>query len=1130
MYSLTAEEQWKIIQEEERRKKKKTLTEQLVDMGGFGHDPDSEEEIRKDLECVDTRLPLQLSDVPIPDRGLSDEESIEESAFWGSRKRLFNSWIFQANRPSSWIEEKHLPLLFRFALGRPIMDELSFQVILQDLNVQLDVPMGDLRQPYTRPVGRSRRLMFGIDVDEERKFHPSSVYRNSLPKGATEDTDRVTEEAKRIVQQDDEDMQQLTRRQLWTVYEHVQNGSVPLETATWHYRDAFNSQDMSDETLFICLQQFDIPTDHIPTNKRDARRRSAHCPSPSGVESSRKEGMNTDIPDATAVANIDELTRYIRLYREGALHEREAIYMIQDCLKGLNTDVRDISDILTDFEKDEKTAAILMWDDACENDDTPMTLGPLIISSSSSSSLSSSEEEVEESDEEQAEPLPAVPDPLMSPIAVDPGKRPTYSPANEAESTVQPRDTPRPEPARLAAATEKSVRQADIESDREPPRDRENVGRRRLSSPDDGMTTGIWGLLMPTKEARRLAHEMKLPQDTINQQVRSMSPRRIKRRRASYAKTIVTFPKSKRKASITLHSDTPPKSPKHGDHSDIFAREGEDQATFVLSHFDRDAIGTEDTCIRCLRLPCECVYGSSPHSGSEPECPKCLQESCVCARLADLDEAIPSAPLDGRPSFDALRAKTVHRTQPEPPKQSGTLLAYLARVLDEVDVLASIRKLKRLSPTSTTVADAKAILNHIRTGTVAGEKLDATGNDDREAIRILDDLIESSQTLTDCLHELHCGVEEEKAFTTSDDHRLDGVSEVLDNDSSLLNSSFNHEHVPTPPPNSDASAAAFPETQSNFANVSAIQANNKPLARGISPYLPITAPDSNAPALESSSDIENAVQSSRLQASTFPDSSAAGDPSRAEPDSGSPARGELSTTGGRPSEAPVFPSSPARSPPSSTADLSKQVSEHPVDAERDTGRDTWGAPLTRQSYSTLRDAGDSEVEKRPPPSPRPGAKQLSTSIPPSSPRPSFKGLPKSTPPPAPRPRRKKLSRKMNATAQSCLKSRGSDSLPAWPSQSGLPENAGKEWMSLTPKKALEYAKKEAFRQRKSFAFYLEERRAVKTRIKKENDHANSTLSDHSFFQSSNGLSGSSGSSTTLALNKLFDKYRGTSDI
>ena len=81
---------------------------------------------------------------------------------------------------------------------------------------------------------------------------------------------------------------------------------------------------------------------------------------------------------------------------------------------------------------------------------------------------------------------------------------------------------------------------------------------------------------------------------------------------------------------------------------------------------------------------------------------------------------------------------------------------------------------------------------------------------------------------------------------------------------------------------------------------------------------------------------------------------------------------------------------------------------------------------------------------------------------------------------------------------------------------------------MTPDEALDHAKKEAFNQRKSLAFYLEERRAVRTRIKEENAYANSVPSNHSFFQSTNGLSGSSGTTIIAALNKLFDKYRGMS--
>lgn len=1177
---LTAEEQWRIIQEEERRlrrgrRKKKTLVEQFDDMNGFGHDPDSEQALIEDLERADTKRPLQY-----PKDSTSEcEMSFGESSFWESRKRLFNSWVFQASRSSSWIERKDLPLVFRFALGRPIMDERSFQATLEAMNFRLKIPMGDVRQPYTSPIGRSRKLMFGIDPDENSDRHVSSKFRHILPKGAAENIDRVKEEATRMVQQDDEDMQQLTRRQLWSVYEHVQTGSVPLESATWHYRDAFNSQDMSDETLVTCLQQFGIPTDHIATNGRSARRGSAHCPFSSGLESFRQEVEDIAVPDAKESSIVKELASYVRLFRGGALQEHEVVPMIQHYLEGLPLEANTIGDILTDFEKNEQTAAFLMWEDACYN-----------------YSMSSSEEENEGLKEEEESPLRPVTVPCphvnegkdqeaaaKSPVdgskspdmprtedmdyqdgckenkseqseamsigqslmSLPPAKNPKYSHVNEAESRVQPPGTPRPKPASPALATEEIDDQADVEFDRKPPRGRANVRRRRPSSSDNGMTTEIWGLLMPTKQARKLAYELKLPQSTI-EQVRSISPRRTRRRRASYAKTIVTFPKSKRKASMALHGDTPPKSPRHGDHSDFFAREGEDQKTFVLSHFDAEEIGSQDECARCLNLPCECASGSSPRPRSEPECPKCLQQPCMCVGHPQLDEASQSAPPDDNPSLDTVKGKLVDRTRPETPKRSTTLLAYLARVLDVDDALASIKQLEHPFPADARVTSAKEILYHIKQGIHAGEELDITGNDEQEAIRILNIFVESSQTLNDYADELHREITGENASTTSVDNFHEGVGEGPDLCSSLLNSSHGHEYVPALPSSPTASAEAFPETQSRFASRPFFQAIKKPLGKGVSLYLPIPTSDSSILSLESSSDIEDAVQPSRFQSGTIQDFSAAGGPSRAEPHSGSLAGGEFAPAGGRLSTAELPPEPPAGSSPSSTADLSELVSDHPVDVEDDTDRDTFGAPLTRQPYSNIRDTGSSEAEPRPPPSPRSEgselhrnvspkspklrAMQLPPSVPPPSPMPPSRELSKSTPPATPRLRPMELSTKIKATAQSCLKNSGFDSLPLWPAQPGLPRKAGKKWMSKTPKQALEHATKEAFNQWKSLAFYLEERRDVRTRIKKENDFANSNWSNYSFFQSSNGLSGSSGTGTTSALNKLFDKYRGMFDI
>ena len=1148
---LTAEEQWNILQQEDWKtarwkRKKKTFVELLQDMGGFGHDPDSEQAIRKELERTDTRPPLQYSKDSISESVVS----FGESSFWESSKRLFNSWLFQADRPNSWIKRRDIPLLFRFALRRPIMDERTFHWILQAMNVQLEMSIGDIRKPYTRPTGRSRELMIGVDVDHEKDTHVSTIFRDLLPRDTADDMDKAREEASRRAQQDDEDVQQLTRRQLWAVYEHVQNGSVELEMATWHYRDAFNS-DMSNEALITCLQQYGIPTDHIPSDDRKARRSSAHSPFSKDAESLRGEVESVKTREEREV--LKELSNYIGLYRGGAFQEYEVIPMIQHSLEGFPLESNAISDILTDLEKDEETCALLMWEDACFNN-----------------SSSSSEEEKEESPRAQENPLRAVFVPeshpnegedlsatevssphgsnsrdmpateiiecrddfnevvpeaskamridqlTASPPAIPPGKRLTHGRVNETESSVQPPATPRPKNASLVSVTEEHNSQMDTETDDEQPRGRAKV-RRRSSSPENGMTTGIWGLLMPTKEARELAYKLKLPQYTIDKQVRSISRRRTSRRRASSAKRVVSFPKAKRKASLALHRDTPPKSPKQSDNSDLFAREGEDQRAFVLSHFDSKAILSEDACMRCSRSPCECAHIASLPEGSAP------------------DEALLTKPSSGNPTFDA---ELTDRSRPKPQTESVTLLAWLARLVGNDDVLARLKHLERLCLGTQTASAAKMIRKHMQQSTHDGTVIDISGDDDREALRILNILLQPSKTLMNKSDHETTGLE---VPTTGADSCLDRVEEGSFLESSLLNSSPSHEYVHAPPSNPVANAAASQEKQSNVTKGEVFQAISPPLAKCVSHYLPTPAPESSAARLECSSDTEYAAQPSGFHAGTIADFATADDPPSTETYSASTGGRKFSAAGGYATGAEIPPDSPARSPSPSRADPGNHISDQLVDVEGDTEYDHFGAPLMRQPHSNFRVTGNSEVETRPsspgpgvrevpgnvsPPSPRVEVEHMPSSIPPLYPKPLVKELPVSTPPETPRLGFAKLPGEMNATAQSCLKDSAFDSLPLWPSQPGLPKKAGKEWMSMTPKEALEHAKAEAFSQRKSLAFYLEERRAVRARIKKRNDYANSKWSDDSFFQNSNGSGGSSGNATTLALNKLFDKYRG----
>ena len=1110
----TGEEQGKTLQDLERRngpenRRKKTLAEQLVEMGGFGEDPDSERAI-EELERYDTRAPLQFYQ-----RSVSECEVLfGESSFWQSRKRLFCSWIFQAKRSRSWIQEKDLPLFFRFALGRPIMDEWHFRGILRAMNLQLDESTGNARQPHTLPVGRSRKLLFGIDADPAKDVHPSHIYRDVLPRGAAEDADGASEEIRGIVQHDDEDMQELLRTQLWAVYEHVQDGSVPLEMAAWHYRDAFDKQDMSDESLVLCLQQFGIPTDHI-SNKGQK--------SPQGSAGSQSYSIGEKKP-------IADLLNYVRLYRSGVLLEDEAIQMIRHHLDGLKLNPNDVSDILTDLENDEKTAALLIWEHACDEDDEDEE--PYEDREDPQRAILVPDRHAnDEKDQNAALGIPVEKikplggnktedldygdgfndkeshksEAIMGPPAMPSRKLSVHGHADKARSSMLPPESPRP--ASAVSVTETYDSQGDAALDREPPGDRANIRRRRTPSPDEGMTTGIWGLLMPTKKARKLAYELKLPQYDIDNQVRSITPHRERERRASHAENVVTLPKSKRQALNVLHKGTASEASKSNDYSDLFAREGEDQEIFVLSHFDRDRL---PVCDKCLCIRCQCGYESS-----------------------QVDKATRDTSWKISLSSDGSVTRLVDRRRAETPKQSVTLLAYLAQVLDDSDVLASIKQLERRPKTVETVACAKMVRDHIEQGVCAGIGLVIAGMEDRELVRILHDFFQSFPTLANHPEKLRPEMKEKNDSTINVNRYRDEVQEGPDLGLGLLNSSFDHEHVHVPPSDDISSAVASPEKQSKIASDTVFQANSAPLAKYVSPYLPIAAPDapdSSVLHLKSNSGIDDAAQPSRFQTAPAPDSSTASDSPRSENRSRSPGGCKNSPAGGHSSQTKFPPESPAESTLSPTADLSKQVSKNPVGAVGDTD-DTFGAPFTKQPHSDSQDKGSSDGKRRSSLPLRPTARKLDKDVLPLSPRARAKQLRDDALPPSPWPQSPPLKQSPEDVLSpiSCPSRPRLENLPLPPPQQRPGGKDGFEWMGMISTQALDRAKEMAISERKSLAFYLEERRAVRTRIKRENDLADSKLSDHSFFQSSNGLSGSSGTATTQALNKLFDKYRGKSN-
>lgn len=246
------------------------------------------------------------------------------------------------------------------------------------------------------------------------------------------------------------------------------------------------------------------------------------------------------------------------------------------------------------------------------------------------------------------------------------------------------------------------------------------------------------------------------------------------------------------------------------------------------------------------------------------------------------------------------------------------------------------------------------------------------------------------------------------------------------------------------------------------------------------------------------------------------------------------------------------------------SDVEAQHSPGPPPSPRPAFRDLPGPPVSPTTAS--------DDLSEPPPSPRPGDGEWDGSFtgvgemfgqPPSR-RPASMDLPKSPvspttasdevsePPPSPRPRNlewdrvselfgptpsprpgsreitdQPLSPKLGVRifSKSPAESSRSSSIREKSSsqRSELPGPAHKKWAKMSPKAALEFALQEALRQRKSFSGFMSERSAVRTRMKQENDEANAIWSGNRFFQTSNG---SSGATTSNAISRLFDRYRG----
>ena len=104
------------------------------------------------------------------------------------------------------------------------------------------------------------------------------------------------------------------------------------------------------------------------------------------------------------------------------------------------------------------------------------------------------------------------------------------------------------------------------------------------SSPEDGISSDLFGLPLSTKEARALGTKLKLPQDHIRT-IHSITPNRLHAKRIQRMRVLVTFPKKKPESLYTAElKPGPGRNPISS--PGLFTKDGERTRTFVDSHIE----------------------------------------------------------------------------------------------------------------------------------------------------------------------------------------------------------------------------------------------------------------------------------------------------------------------------------------------------------------------------------------------------------------------------------------------------------------------------------------------------------------------------------------------------------------
>ena len=548
----------------------------------------------------------------------------ENWEFSNSLQALFSCWYKHAIGLGLTFCYSELPRMFRFALKRPLMPEDELRNVLMDLD--LDPTYSKAHDLHDKRVRRARQLMMGINPELHMSSHDDRNDRDTMPEGISkrQNVEKPPTGGKSLgrpkprsnqPEQAEDGTNVKVVREACSVWGLFRAGEIDFSSALNRFRAILGDPKISDYDLAWRLETFDLPLASLlgPDN-------ILHQPS--------IREINEDARDI-----IEELKQHVESSRLGILTLGEALTFICDSLAHLDVDREIFAGLIYDQEFTSYEAALRIWEWASmESDLSPPhaegDLDDLHVAQAPIETLATDFLKKYKS---------AILDGLGPGLALTEYREEIgvddFSSAQVSymlrrvleETTISETDCSvehgKSINTAMAPPTQPIVRQTRHYSEIQ--RHPTNVRRERSndptsqqnqkavpkgknlacwqrgfsgtvgnpddldyedlsSSPEEGVSDSLFGLTLPTKEARRIGERIGLPSDFVHSRIRSLTPRRASVRNRRKLSMSIASPKKKRKVSSAQRKVQQDRSVGKEKQEGVLAEAGQDQEGFML--------------------------------------------------------------------------------------------------------------------------------------------------------------------------------------------------------------------------------------------------------------------------------------------------------------------------------------------------------------------------------------------------------------------------------------------------------------------------------------------------------------------------------------------------------------------